>query len=84
MRGAEEETMTVDEVSDLESLYEAGTPSVASLVNTSVAPIIDDVFSDFVALAITGVIDPIGAGGEWEPGSVGGPVTLAASYTCTP
>lgn len=72
MRGAEEETTTVDDVSDLTALFEAGDPSLASVVTESYRPVVDDAFADFVALVGASAQDLIDDEGNWTPGKVGG------------
>ncbi|HUH01091.1 MAG TPA: hypothetical protein VML75_03790, partial [Kofleriaceae bacterium] len=72
MRGAETETVVVDELADLTGPYEAGTPSLSDTVVTQIDAIMDDVFADFVALVIAGPQDLVDANGDWTPGANGG------------
>lgn len=72
MRGAEQETIVVDEVSDLTALYEAGDPSIADIVTPAFDAIADDVFADFVALIAAGPRDLVDENGDWMPGADGG------------
>lgn len=72
MRGAETETVVVDEVSDLTALYEAGTPSLASVAVDEIDAIVNDVFVDFVALVLAGPQDLVDDNGDWTPGASGG------------
>jgi hypothetical protein len=72
MRGAEQETMTVDDVADLTALYDDGDPSLTDVTSASFAPIVADVFADFVALTAASVQDLVDADGNWAPGKVGG------------
>jgi hypothetical protein len=73
MRSAEQQPpITVDEVSDLTALYEAGDPSLAMTASSSFDTIIDDVFADFVDLSVAGPQDLIDDQGKWTPGASGG------------
>lgn len=72
MRGAETETVVVDELADLTGPYEAGTPSLSDTVVTEIDAIIDDAFADFVALVTAGPQDLVDNNGNWTPGASGG------------
>lgn len=72
MRGAEQETMTVDDVADLIALYEAGSPTLAATVHVGLDPVVDEVFAEFVALIAAGVQDPIDGNDDWTPAADGG------------
>jgi len=72
MRGAEQETMTVDDIADLTALFEAGDPSLGGVVTAGYAPVVEDVFADFVALALAGVQDLVDDENQWTPGESGG------------
>jgi hypothetical protein len=72
MRGAEQETVVVDEVSDLTALYEAGSPSLSVTVSAGFDAITNDAFADFVALVLAGQQDLVDDGGNWTPGTDGG------------
>lgn len=72
MRGAEQETVTVDELTDLTGPYEAGTPSLASVTTAGFEPILQDAFADFVAAVLVGPQDLVDDNGNWTPGEDGG------------
>lgn len=71
MRGAENGTVTVDMVSDLEAVYNAGTPVLSSQVQPALDAVMDDAFAEFVAIVAAGQVDLIDANG-WSPGANGG------------
>ena len=71
MRGAETGMVTIDQVSDLEAIYNGGTPVLSANVHTAFDAVIDDSFAEFVALIAAGARDMVGASG-WDPGTDGG------------
>lgn len=71
MRGAETGAVTIDEVSDLEAVYNGGFPSLSANVHTAFDAVIDDAFAEFVPLIAAGARDMVGTSG-WDPGSDGG------------
>ena len=72
MRGAEQGTVVLGGVSQLDELYETGGPSLADVANAGFDPMVADAFADFVALIDAGAGDPIDDGGNWAPGANGG------------
>jgi hypothetical protein len=72
MRGAEQGTVVLGGVAQLEDLYEAGAPSLADVANSGFDPLVADAFADFVALVDAGGGDPIDDDGTWAPGPNGG------------
>jgi len=72
MRGAEQGTVVLGGVSQLVDLYEAGSPSLAGVVNPAFDAIVADSFAEFVALIDAGAGDPIDDSGNWTPGANGG------------
>jgi len=72
MRGAEQETVIVDEVSDLEAIYDGGSPALSASVPAGFDAIIDGAFAGFVAVALAGPQDLVDDGGNWTPGDDGG------------
>jgi hypothetical protein len=71
MRGAETGTVTIDQVSDLEVVYDGGTPALSASVHAAFGAVIGDSFAEFVALIAAGPRDMVGATG-WDPGTDGG------------
>jgi hypothetical protein len=73
MRGAEEglQDVVIDEVSDLEAIYDGGTPALSAHVHAGFDPVMDDVFAEFVALIAAGPRDLVTEDG-WDPGEAGG------------
>lgn len=71
MRGAETGAVVVDEVADLEAVYDAGTPVLSAKVHASANTVMDDAFADFVAAVTAGQQDLIDNTG-WAPGANGG------------
>lgn len=72
MEGAEKGTVTtIDEVADLEAVYNGGTPALSSHVHAGFDPVMDDVFAEFVAIIAAGEQDLVTTNG-WEPGTDGG------------
>jgi hypothetical protein len=71
MRGAETSAagVTIDEVSDLEAVYNAGT--LSANVHAAFDAVVDDAFAEFVPIIAAGVRDMVGAAG-WDPGTDGG------------
>lgn len=72
MRGAEQGTVVLGGVSQLEELYGAGDPSLAGVANPGFDPLVAGAFADFVALVDAGSGDPIDGNGNWAPGPNGG------------
>lgn len=72
MRGAEQGTVTVDEVSDLTALLDAGAPSLSDVISPGFAPVVDDVFGEFVDLVAAGATDLVDGDGVFTPGAAGG------------
>jgi hypothetical protein len=71
MRGAEQGMVVIDAVSDLEAVYNGGTPALSSQVHTAFDAVIDDSFAEFVAVVAAGTRDLIDETG-WNPGPSGG------------
>jgi hypothetical protein len=71
MQGAEQGTATVDEVADLEAVYNGGLPVLSSVVPTALDAVIDDAFAEFVPIVAAGLVDLIDGTG-WNPGTDGG------------
>ena len=57
MRQAEQGTATIDELSDLTSLYDAGTPSLSSATTAAFDPVVDEVFAEFLQVLAAGTQD---------------------------
>lgn len=72
MRGAETGTVVVDEVSDLQAIYDGGTPALSANVHASFDLVIDDAFPEFVAAVAAGQQDLVVDGVGWSPGTDGG------------
>jgi hypothetical protein len=72
MRGAEEGTVVIGGVAQLDALYEAGDPSLADVTTPAYDAVMADVFEGFVALVEAGPGDPIDGSGMWAPGPDGG------------
>ena len=73
MRDAETGAATVDEVSDLDTLFDAGTPSVSSVATTAYTAIVDEAFAEFVQITAAGDQDLVDDDdGSWSPGAEGG------------
>jgi len=72
MRMAEEGMATVDDVAQLEALFEAGSPSLASITTPRYAPIVQASFVEFVDVAAAGAQDLVDDDGQWMPGAAGG------------
>src|SRR5690606_23755638 len=72
MAAAEEGSVTVDEVADLESVYSAGSPSVASVTTDAYDAIMADAFEEFVELIGVGAKDLVDESYAWVPGEHGG------------
>lgn len=72
MRGAEQGTVVLGGVSQLNDLYETGDPSLADVAHAGFDPLVADAFADFVALVDAGGGDPIDDDGNWAPGPNGG------------
>jgi hypothetical protein len=64
-------TITIDEVADLEAVYNGGTPSLSSQVPTALDAVMDDAFAEFVAIIAAGPVDLVDDTG-WNPGNDGG------------
>jgi hypothetical protein len=71
MEGAEKGTAPdIDEVSDLEAVYNGGTPAFSSKVHATMDAVIGDAFPEFIAIIAAGPKDLVGTG--WDPGEHGG------------
>src|SRR5688500_4534117 len=71
MRGAESGTVVVDDVADLNAVYNGGTPALSSIVSPAMDAIVDDAFAEFVPAILAGQRDLIDDTG-WNPGTDGG------------
>jgi hypothetical protein len=72
MRGAETGAVTtIDDVGDLEAVYNAGTPSLSANVHAAFDAVIDDAFAEFIPIIAAGPQDLMGPNG-WDPGASGG------------
>ncbi|HEY8430219.1 MAG TPA: hypothetical protein VIL20_17680 [Sandaracinaceae bacterium] len=72
MRGAEQGTVTVGGVDDLNALFEAGDPSLASVATPFAVDLMADVFEEFVELVGAGPQDLVDESGAFVPGTAGG------------
>lgn len=72
MRGAEQGTVVLGGVAQLEELYTDGDPSLAEATHAAFDALVDQSFAEFVALIDAGTGDAIDAGGNWTPGPNGG------------
>jgi len=64
-------TATVNEVADLEAVYNAGTPVLSVNVHAAFATVVGDMFPEFVAAVAAGNKDLVDDTG-WNPGENGG------------
>jgi hypothetical protein len=71
MRGAETGAVTIDAVSDLEAIYDGGTPALSANVHPAFAAVVDDAFAEFIPIIAAGARDLVGPSG-WDPGTDGG------------
>jgi hypothetical protein len=72
MRMAEEGMVVIEDVAELEALFDAGAPSVASITNAGYLPVVQGSFTEFVDVVAAGEQDLIDDGGQWTPGPAGG------------
>ncbi len=72
MRGAEQGTVVLGGVAQLEELYTTGDPSLADATHPAFDALVDESFAEFVALIDAGGGDPIDDDGNWVPGANGG------------
>lgn len=72
MRGAEQGTVVIDNFSQLNALYEAGSPGLDDVTTPTYDAVVLDSFDGFVALIAAGEGDPIDGSGAWMPGPNGG------------
>lgn len=72
MRGAEQGTVVIGGVAQLDALYEDGDPSLADVTTPAYDAVMIDAFEGFVALIDAGPGDPIDGSGAWAPGPDGG------------
>ena len=71
MRGAEQGTVVVDDVADLDAVYNGGTPALSSIATPAMDAVVDDAFAAFVPAVLAGPRDLIDDTG-WNPGADGG------------
>jgi hypothetical protein len=72
MRDMETGALPLGGVADLNALYNAGAPSLASITGAAFAPVVSDAFDEFVGLVAAGAQDLVDAGGKWAGGAAGG------------
>lgn len=72
MANAEKGTATVDELSDLTSLFEAGDPSLADVINPAFEDEVEAAFAEFLDVVAVGAADLVDEDGVWTPGAAGG------------